>query len=275
MVSYNFADVKSDDLDGGVLYVKAVYTPGENLNGGSSGAYYKAFEPAQIKVSGSVVSGSTNFSILFKYKRINEDDYGVTRIREPMINMGLTQVGATGSTSIGVLLSNGETLDVELTPSEKVSSVNYQLRETYGYNVITGTERSGKDALGVFKLTGENGFMFKGLSRNLLEMAYNINHGTMTVTSSTNWATPALLKAIPLYRTTAGAAYTNATFAKKAQTPLLNLVREVCAVNGDVVPTDLTWYQLQYAVLRKSAPYYVDAATAKAYCDTYPKLVPN
>ena len=44
------------------------------------------------------------------------------------------------------------------------------------------------------------------------------------------------------------------------------------AINARVDYNDLTWYQLQYAMLNTSSPY-VSNEDAKNYCNQYPKLI--
>ncbi len=266
MVSYNFADVQSIDLDGGVLYVKAVYTPGYGLDYANI-AYYSAIGPVKYGTIGTATATTATYSISYQYKRISSSGYGVTRIRKPALNMALTQVGASASTPLAVLLNNGETIDVDMTPTNAVSTVGYQLRETYGTNIILGGTRSiGDEFDGLFKIKGGDGIEFKVNAASVLQLAYDYGHGVKAPTTWVPATTWALLK---ISQDTNGTAITKAAKIKKAQTALINLVKN--AESGGHDYTTLTWYQMQYAVLNSGA--YVENSVAEAYCELYPALM--
>lgn len=266
MVSFNFADVKSDDLDGGTLSVKAVYTPGYGLDYGNI-AYYSAIGPVKYGTIGTATATTATYSISYQYKRISKLGYGVTRIRKPALNMALTQVGASASTPLAVLLNNGETIDVDMTPTNAVSTVGYQLRETYGTNIILGGTRSiGDEFDGIFKIKGGDGIEFKVNAASVLQLAYDYGHGVKAPTTWVQAATWALLK---ISQDTDGTDIKKAAKIKKAQTALINLVKNA-ELNGQDY-TVLTWYQMQYAVLNSGA--YVENSVAKTYCELYPNLI--
>lgn len=262
MVSYDFSDVQSTDLDGGALYVKAVYTPGDMLGNGDSA--YVAIGPLKIAVLVSGSSSST-YSISFDYRRINKFGYGVSKMKKPSVRMDLTQVGASASTSIEVLLQNGEVIPVALTPTNAVKTLGYQLVETNNSNVINGTSRSllnGVDNAPI-QLQGADGLIFSFTAQEYLKQAYD---GTVAASGFT----AAVFKALKLSQTTAGAAISAAAKRKTCTNAIKKLVKDAEAAGQDYLT--LSWYQLQYAVLNTSAPY-VSNAVAKAYCEQYPALM--
>ena len=67
MESFDFSDVTTDDIDGGTLVVKAVYTPGTLLNGNDS-SYYSAIGPITYDAIGALTNGV--YSIKFNFVSI-------------------------------------------------------------------------------------------------------------------------------------------------------------------------------------------------------------
>lgn len=255
MESFDFSNVTTDDIDGGTLTVKAVYTPGTNLNGGGTN-HYVAMGPIQYATLVSSASGNT-YSASFEYRRINKFGYGVSKAQDVGVNMSITQVGASGSTPIAVSVKNGEVIPVLLTPTSAVSTFDYQLRNIFNSNVVRGSEISDMSELsdGGEKLQGPEGVIFKFTAEIYLKQAYE---GTV---SSSGYAASAFT-ALKLSMNASGTAISSAVNRRNATNYIKRLVQG--ATDNGVSYTDLTWYQIQYAILQKpSATYYVDNAIAK------------
>ena len=135
MESFDFSDVTTDDIDGGTLVVKAVYTPGTLLNGNDS-SYYSAIGPITYDAIGALTNGV--YSIKFNYRRINDKGYGVTRIKEAKIRMALMQEGASSDTYMSVDVENSDNFRVEMIPTDAVKTVGYSLFDVYSENIMTG-----------------------------------------------------------------------------------------------------------------------------------------
>lgn len=269
VVLYDFNNLSKEDTanSDGNLYVKAAYEKGTDHNKGDD-QYYAIFGPPKVGTIGEAGTVTT-FSIEFDYKRINTAGYGVSRIREAAVNFAVTETGASASTPIKLTVDNGDTIHVQLIPTNAVDHVGYQLRETYGANVVQGANKSLSDELGVFPIPGADGLQFHYYSDPILTDAMAYQKKTKTPTE-TYWLNKTNLANLKLSRTTTGTAYNSNTYYKKAQTAVLALMDEI---DGKYDPTSITWYQLQYAVLQTKAPYYVDNNTAKTYCEKYPKLI--
>lgn len=253
MVSYNFADVKSDDIDGGVLSVKAVYTPGEWLNK-TDGNVYSAMGPMEY---GQLLSSSTGsiYSISFEYRRINGAGYGATRAREIGIKMDLTQIGASASTPVSVFLDNKDIVPTMLIVSDAVISVGYQLRNVFDSNVVRGAAISVKNGItngNEVQIQGIDGIIFKFTASEYIEKAYNdfVVTGN-SVTSKTSFKAP-VFTALKLYQAT-GSAISAAKIRLTSTKAIVDCIKGAIADGKDYC--DLTWYQLQYAVLNPSSPY--------------------
>lgn len=263
MVSYNFSDVDSvaKDIDGGVLYVKAVYTPGEWLDNNNI-LHYTAIAPIQY---GIVQAGV--YSINYEYRRINSLGYGVTKIKKLSVKMDLKQKGASGSTPIEIPLESGEIMSVSLTPTDDVDTVSYQLKDASVVNYIAGADKSAINGLNggnPIQLQGPEGIIFSFNASTYLENAYEMaNSGKVTAFAAVAFTNMKLSQDIT-GKTVA------ATKRKSMTQAIVDCVKEAIAVGEDY--TTLTWYQLQYAMLNTSAPY-VDKATAKEEIEKYPKLM--
>lgn len=268
MVSYNFADVKSDDLDGGVLYVKSVYTPGEKLDIPNS--LYTRYGDAVYDVLGDITESDTMFSIALQYRRVNDSGNGVTRARKPQMRMDITQKGASGSTSMSVDSVNSDKMDIELTPSYQVDKVEYQLKDTIvnnqQFNVITGSklsEYNGNDGTEIFYNTTNDftGFVYKAIWKKLVNEAYGLSTGSSKVWTMNKYA----YMALDLRVDKNGKTYASASTLQlnNAKTRIKNCVKNVMKNNGNQYPSDMTWYQVQYYIIVNK---YVDAATAESYC---------
>lgn len=262
MESFDFSDVTTDDIDGGTLVVKAVYTPGELLDGNYN-KLYSAVGPIKY---GQVKSGI--YSAEFEYRRINSSGYGVTKLKSLSVQMDLQQVGASDSTPIEVKLENGEVIPVMLTPTNAVDTVGYTLKDTSDYNYIAGPDRSLANSLTdsqPIQLQGAEGVIFKFTASTYLEQAYQwaVTGGTIKAWAAT------VFTAMKLSQDTNGKNVA-ATKRKAMTQAIVDCVKG--AINAGVDYNDLTWYQLQYAMLNTSSPY-VSNEEAKNYCNQYPKLL--
>ena len=181
MESFDFSDVTTDDIDGGTLVVKAVYTPGTLLNGNDS-SYYSAIGPITYDAIGALTNGV--YSIKFNYRRINDKGYGVTRIKEAKIRMALMQEGASSDTYMSVDVENSDNFRVEMIPTDAVKTVGYSLFDVYSENIMTGVRASVDNGLGIiYNETSDNkGFIFIGRMRGFVKSAYDQNNG-----GSLNW----------------------------------------------------------------------------------------
>jgi hypothetical protein len=262
MISYDFANVQDSDVTGGTLSVKAVYVPGDGLNYGND-KYYSAIGPMTY---GSVSIGI--YSIDYEYRRINKTGYGVTKAKSLSLRMDLTQSGASDSTALEVLLTNGEVIPVTLTPTSAVSTVGYQLKDTSDSNYITGAEKSTKNSLTdsqPVQLTGAEGMIFTFTAKTYLDQAYQYATGAKTLSAFAATAfTDMYLSQDTNGKTVA------ATKRKSMTQAITDCVSGAIAAGQDY--TTLTWYQIQYAMLNTKAPY-VTNADAKAFCEQYDALM--
>ena len=262
MESFDFSDVTTDDIDGGTLMVKAVYIPGEWLDKNYN-ELYSAVGPIK---DGQVKSGI--YSAEFEYRRINALGCGVTKVKSLSVQMDLQQVGASDSTAIEIKLDNGEVIPVMLTPTSAVDTVGYILKNTSNNNYIIGAEKSLKNSLTngqPIQLQGAEGMIFKFTASTYLEQAYQ---WAVTGSTITAWAA-SVFTAMKLSQDTNGKNVA-ATKRKAMTQAIVDCVKG--AINARVDYNDLTWYQLQYAMLNTSSPY-VSNEDAKNYCNQYPKLI--
>lgn len=268
VILYDFDNITEDDLDygDGTLFVKAAYEKGASLNGNSNGDY-SAVDLEDIEID---TSTTITFSIKYSYRRLNQYGYGVYRVIKPAVNMAITQLGAAASTPISLILDNGDLISVELTPTDAVETVGYTLKDTYLTNIVAGAKRSFGNEFGIFSVGGASGLSFQILSKPSLEEAYTYANGA---TQPKTWLSAEILQNLKLSQDDEGTPYTKAKNIRAAQTPIVEIVREASGILGDPGYLKLSWYQLQYAVLRDDAPYYVDNATAKAWCEQYPALI--
>lgn len=270
MESFDFSDVTTDDIDGGTLVVKAVYTPGTNLDFNGD-RYYSAIGSLQYALVTSNATSST-YSISFEYRRVNKLGYGVTRPRDLGVKMDITQVGASASTALAVTAKNQEIVPVVLTPTNAVSTVGYQLKDIYNSDVITGAYESEANAVDgkLIELQGAEGVIFKFTASTYLEQAYNdfVVTGS-AVTNSNAWKVD-VFNALKVKRTTAAGAISTAAQRKNATQAVVNCIKGAIADGKDY--HDLTWYQIQYSILYSSTPY-VSADVAKAEIEKYDALM--
>ncbi|MBQ2663802.1 MAG: hypothetical protein IJG16_06605, partial [Clostridia bacterium] len=269
VVTFDFESVKDltkadlDDYYGGNIYLKAVYTPGEMLNMRAPGntltdTNYVAIGPMEQSTLVTTASSST-YGFSFEYRRINQYGYGVERANKPSVRMDIQQTGATSSTPIELLLTNKDVLDILLTPTNFVKTMGYQLVEVYHSNVAAGTTRSLDTELGSVNVGGPEGVGFKIKFTPYLEKA--------KASDTSNWFPLADINNFYFRSNSSGTAYAARTYTQ-AKTKLIALVNNA----GDDY-LNLTWYQVQYGLANNGA--YVDAATAKTWCESYPKLSEN
>lgn len=265
MVSVDFSDVTANDLENGTLSVKAVYTPGEMLDIPNN--FYTTGDSAEVESIGTISNTDGTYRITFQYKRINSSGYGVSRARELKTRMDTTQNGATLSFPMAADVENNEVIDVEFTPSKAVQNINYKLVDVYGTNLLSGSDRSASNGLGVFEAitSDRTGFIFQATKKRLIQTAYNSVKGINTKEWTTD-ITFSVLQDLDLRATAAGTVIANVALANAAKVKLLNCIRT--AINSyysGECPLDLTYYQLQYFILLNK---YADATTAETYCKT-------
>jgi hypothetical protein len=263
MVSYDFSNVQDDDLDGGVLYVKAVYTPGAMLNSGSKGnAHYVVLNEPEYSLASDLKAEDTVFGVSFQYGRINNDGYGVTRAHEPKVRMDLTQDNASQSTAISVDVENGEVIDVQFTPSYHVASIDYQLIDVYGENIIRGSELSDSNDKTIKNIDGlTNGYVYTVLWPVLLQYIYDI-----TYSGSSTFADTSTLNMLQLKNATNQKEFSTNTHVTQAKTYLKKYIGFAIADGQDW--HTLTYYQVQYAICGKvtAVSKYKNAADCETYC---------
>lgn len=281
-IAFDFSKITKEDLDagGGNLYVKAVYTAGDWLSRNNSGSIannYTAIGPAKIEVLSSSATSST-YGISFVYERINEVGHGVYRMENPGVNMAMTQIGADESTPIELKLDNEDVMPVRLTPSNAVQSVGYELVDN---DVIAGMHRSTVNGIDgkPFQLSGKDGIMFKFNLESLLnaaeEYAQNVittgtKHTAVTATYNKQWTDVATWSGLKIYKketATEPTPVSGASNIRIAQAAIVELM--VQQYNLGRPYSDLTWYQMQYAVVKKTAKTtevpYVESAEAEEY----------
>lgn len=246
----------------GNLFLKAVYRPSTLLNIDPElglDENYAIIGPEKLDMIGDVDPTLYTMSIEFQYRRVNNNGCGVTRAREPAINFGVTQYGAMGSTPLRLDITNEDVIDVQLTPTNMVDYVNYQLRDTYELNVVSGGTRSlpsADDELGDFFILGPYGKAFRYAANIVLKEAFE--YAAASSSGSGTWIDYLNMQLMRLSRTSGGSDYTSNNHAKKAQEPLIEMAKEAMAQGYDY--QDITWFQMQYAVLQTESPYFNEDA---------------
>lgn len=270
MVSVDFSDVTANDLDGGTMMVKAVYTPGENLGKGIDGSDNKYTIPETATYEAlSDITDDTIYGINFQYKRINSLGYGVERARKPAVKMDLTQIGASGSTSIQINVVNDDVIDVQLTPSYQVDTVGYALKETYDATVVSGGSLSSENGdpviNGVYKRNDglEGGFVFESEWSLVLDCMKSLYDGSSTAVTINQYT----MQHLNLKRLASGTEFTTQALVTAKKTYLKNCMTKAVADYGsvDAAMENLTYYQLQYFLIKNS---YLSADDAKTQCET-------
>ena len=280
-ISYDFSDVKAEDLanSDGNLYVKAVYKPGEKLNYYLEEGY-TIVPPLETTVLSSI-AGTMIYSIMVKYRRINNIGYGVTRIHKPGIQMELKEVGAKKSTYLGMFPENTELIETQLTPTDAVETVGYVLRDTWNSDVVLGNARSISNALGIIEISsGEEGggggdLWWSTVSADVLDAAYNDCAGSGGP-EAYGWLDPDHASySMKLCYDEYGTPIYDETVAADVEWALMELMNEVIAAGDDY--HTLTWFQLQYAILDGlywgSGQFYVSNDDAKAAVEACPDVM--
>ncbi len=283
-IACDFSKITKEDIDasGGNLYVKAVYTACEWLsrdNGSSYADNYTAFGPAKVEVLTSTATNST-YGISFSYERINSYGHGVYRITDPRVTMSMTQIGAAASTPIELKLDNEDVMPVRLTPSNAVQSVGYQLLDE---DAILGGKRSLENGIDgkPFQLSGGDGIIYQFNLQSLFELAMEhvqkvIDTGVPYTDSSNNleynnqWTDSATWSGLKIYKkesATKTTAISGSTNLRLAQCAIVELMVKQHELGREY--SDLTWFQMQYFVLKKTAKTtkidYIESADAEAY----------
>lgn len=158
------------------LIVKAVYEPGPALRSGT--AYQIAENPTYNKLNEKAADMGGAYSIVITLERANAGlgaVQGVSRVRSPAIRQDTTidqkwiadldlgvdhnlsnpsvsiAQGLTETTFTNVDVDNGDLVKFTLSLSARQNRVNYFLTEKYGYNFVSGGQRS----ISNFLQTGE------------------------------------------------------------------------------------------------------------------------
>ena len=284
-IACDFSKITKEDLEAsdGNLYVKAVYTAGEMLSKNNSGGNddnYISIGPEEIGIIGTATATKTTYGISFNMERINKYGHGVSRIQLPVINMALTQVGAEADTSLRLPIDNLDKIPITLTPTNAVATVGYQLRNE---DIITGTTRSiANDLTGSpFQLSGGDGIIYQFNRQSLFDLAMEyvqkvIDTGVQYTDSSNNttynkqWTNAATWSGLKIYKketTTALTPVSGAANLRLAQCAIVELMVKQHELGREY--SDLTWFQMQYFVLKKTAKTtkidYIESAEAEQY----------
>jgi antitoxin component of MazEF toxin-antitoxin module len=264
MVSYDFANVQDSDVTGGTLSVKAVYIPGDMLNSGANvgDSLYVTTGDLDYSLLSSLKGEETVFGVSLQYRRINKDGYGTTKAHIPKVRMDMTQDNAAQSTAVTVDVDNGEVIDVELSPSYNVATVDYQLVDTYDANIITGAQYSEQNEKSIKNIDGlTGGFVYAAMWPELLQDIYDI-----TYNKTTAFLTAEELNMLQLKNATNQKEFSTTAHVTAAKTYLKKYIGFAIADGQDW--HTLTYYQVQYAICGKAstAAKYKNAQEAEEYC---------
>ena len=257
MESFDFSDVTTDDIDGGTLVVKAVYTPGTWLNNG--GSFYSFKGPVKYStLSTTITNTAAVYAIDFECRRVNSKGYGVSRGENPKVNMLLTQEGAKKSSNVSLDIENKDVFDVRLTPDRFVTSVGYKLIDTSGRNIITGVEISSENDLDSakkpFYLVDDTytGFKIQSTINKVTELVLDGKKAYIMITDI------GLSKNASKFT-----AYTSRDVNATLRNNLEKFIKAAKADTGEEIPK-LTYYQFQWAVLHTGT--YLKADDAETQC---------
>ena len=260
MESFDFSDVTTDDIDGGTLVVKAVYTPGTWLNNG--GSFYSFKGPVKYStLSTTITNTAAVYAIDFECRRVNSKGYGVSRGENPKVNMLLTQEGAKKSSNVSLDIENKDVFDVRLTPDRFVTSVGYKLIDTSGRNIITGVEISSENDLDSakkpFYLVDDTytGFKIQSTINKVTELVLDGKKASVTYIMITDIG---LSKNASKFT-----AYTSRDVNATLRNNLEKFIKAAKADTGEEIPK-LTYYQFQWAVLHTGT--YLKADDAETQC---------
>lgn len=256
LISFDFSQVKQSDLanSDGNLYVKAAYEACDTLNYDYNNNYTKVGEMETSALSSNFVN--IILSSIVKFRRLNPAGYGVTRLRKPGVDMEIKQQGASQYVSVGYFPESTEVFEVEMMPTNFVEAMRYKLVEAYQANVIAGGERVSFPDEDVLVAGAEN-LWWHTVADDMLKDAYEdwANNWTQTGEFDGSWADPEFMEAyMKLYMDPWGtpAAYDPWTFANS----LMMLFDEMEASGEPWSPTDLTWFQVQYAEFEGTCLFY-------------------
>lgn len=234
-----------------VIYVKAMYYPGEWLD--SADSDYSISESYDYLSIDKAKAATGTYQISFSYKRINTAGYGVTRIKEPAIRMITVSNGSTAEVTMEVPLDNDETLPVSLTPAKKVDSVGYQLVDMVDTNISNAGTRSKENGHG--KFVSED-FVPLGTRNKVCQAAMRL----VSENDTDSWNqidlqafTDATIK------TGTGGAYATRTLSTGK-----SLIKACAQAALDKGETEITYYQVQYYI--KTKQYVQDKAEAETLC---------
>lgn len=260
MESFDFSDVTTDDIDGGTLVVKAVYTPGTWLNNG--GSFYSFKGPVKYStLSTTITNTAAVYAIDFECRSVNSKGYGVSRGENPKVNMLLTQEGAKKSSNVSLDIENKDVFDVRLTPDRFVTSVGYKLIDTSGRNIITGVEISSENDLDSakkpFYLVDDTytGFKIQSTINKVTELVLDGKKASVTYIMITDIG---LSKNASKFT-----AYTSRDVNATLRNNLEKFIKAAKADTGEEIPK-LTYYQFQWAVLHTGT--YLKADDAETQC---------
>lgn len=260
MESFDFSDVTTDDIDGGTLVVKAVYTPGTWLNNG--GSFYSFKGPVKYStLSTTITNTAAVYAIDFECRRVNSKGYGVSRGENPKVNMLLTQEGAKKWSNVSLDIENKDVFDVRLTPDRFVTSVGYKLIDTSGRNIITGVEISSENDLDSakkpFYLVDDTytGFKIQSTINKVTELVLDGKKASVTYIMITDIG---LSKNASKFT-----AYTSRDVNATLRNNLEKFIKAAKADTGEEIPK-LTYYQFQWAVLHTGT--YLKADDAETQC---------
>lgn len=250
MISCDFDNIDIKDGETTVI-VKAVYRAGTKLNDGDP-MYISDEEKASYSMLSSLTElDNRTYGISFNYFRINQYGYGVKRAKQPKVRMDITQKGASGSTSMQVDVENGECIPVMLTPTNQVETTSCQLIDTYTYNIITGLEESQVSAV-PFQTSD---FKDKTEYNYFISEIYNYSIGEAdTVTAQIDDLVAYGFKM--KYTKPSGTKPQGTVTEIKTNANRNNVIKYVGYYINEAIsrgemskPEDLTWAQIQYAIL--------------------------
>lgn len=169
-MAFCFADFNfsKTPYQGNALAVKAVYEPGEDLK--DNGFYYRLIkEPYYNKMNNleAAAGGAYEANITFARNAVVDGlVHGIARFRNPAVRQDTTtdllweenaelgvdhnlpsateaeSLAKTKTTYVKVSVDNGEELDFSLVLSGRHNKIDYTLREMYGSNFVSGSQRT-------------------------------------------------------------------------------------------------------------------------------------
>ena len=246
-------------INDSVIYVKAYYTPGDGLNhtnttatNGSLNVYY-TFTESTVKSLDKATAKAGTYAISYKYMRINQYGFGVTKVKEPAVRMYMTPDASSSTILMKVNVENADTIDVELTPTKGIQSVDYQLVNTDGYDILGAQTISD---VGQSQAEGMGGFITEGTWNKFADALMKNANG-----DTSEWTK---IDYIAANDANIRADEDGGTFAtsKKFTTPKKTLANCGTAAVQAGYET-VTYYQVQYYLLNSTL---LDPAQAESQC---------